>query len=128
MLLGGNTTYVGSSVGHASALDIAGLSFVLGAMFGFVSGHIVCVEEGISGKAFVESVRNLLRYHQRCCGCFGYDSERGICWIRGHYQCMVRRPTRELIEWCDGRGIRHEYRPSAQQNLFDEAIKRRRSG
>lgn len=60
MLLGGNTTYVGSSVGHASALDIAGLSFVLGAMFGFVSGHIVCVEEGISGKAFVESVRNLL--------------------------------------------------------------------
>lgn len=123
MLLGGNTTYVGSSVGHASALDIAGLSFVLGAMFGFVSGHIVCEEEGISGKAFVESVRNLLPAVEGIlAGVSDTIQSRGYAGYEATIDAWSVGP-RELIEWCDERGIRHDV-ASAQQNLFDEAIKR----
>jgi 3-hydroxyisobutyrate dehydrogenase-like beta-hydroxyacid dehydrogenase len=39
MALGGNTLFVGPAIGHASALDLSALTFVLGAMFGFVRGR-----------------------------------------------------------------------------------------
>lgn len=60
MVLGGNTVFVGSAIGHASALDISCLTFVLGAMFGFVQGYIVSEAEGLAPEAFMGSVKGLL--------------------------------------------------------------------
>jgi 3-hydroxyisobutyrate dehydrogenase-like beta-hydroxyacid dehydrogenase len=60
MALGGNTLFVGTAIGHASALDLSCLTFVLGEMFGFVQGYIVSEAEGVPPEAFVGSVKGLL--------------------------------------------------------------------
>jgi 3-hydroxyisobutyrate dehydrogenase-like beta-hydroxyacid dehydrogenase len=60
MALGGNTLFVGPAIGHASALDLSALTFVLGAMFGFVQGYIVSEAEGIPPEAFIGSIKGLL--------------------------------------------------------------------
>lgn len=60
MALGGNAMFVGTAIGHASALDISCLTFVLGAMFGFVQGYIVSEAEGLPAEAFTGSVKGLL--------------------------------------------------------------------
>jgi len=122
MTFGGNTTYVGSAVGHASAFDMAGLTFVLGAMFGFVGGYVICTQEGLPGKAFMDSVKSLLPATEGILagiaatiesGRYAGDEATIDAWSVG---------PREFIEWCNERGIRHEI-ASAQQKLFDEAMK-----
>src|SRR5262250_392433 len=57
MALGGNTLFVGTAIGHASALDLSGLTFVLGAMFGFVQGYIVGEAEGLPPEVIIGSIK-----------------------------------------------------------------------
>ena len=45
-VLAGNLTYLGADAGAASAMDLATLSYVYGAMLGFLHGARVCEAEG----------------------------------------------------------------------------------
>jgi 3-hydroxyisobutyrate dehydrogenase-like beta-hydroxyacid dehydrogenase len=45
-VLGGNLTYLGSDPGAAAAMDAATLSYVYGAMLGFIHGARICEAEG----------------------------------------------------------------------------------
>jgi 3-hydroxyisobutyrate dehydrogenase-like beta-hydroxyacid dehydrogenase len=60
LALGGNPMFVGTAIGHASALDLAGLTFVLGAMFGFVQGSVVADGEGLPAGAYAQSIQALM--------------------------------------------------------------------
>jgi 3-hydroxyisobutyrate dehydrogenase-like beta-hydroxyacid dehydrogenase len=60
LALGGNPVFAGAEVGHASALDIAGLNFVTGATLGFLQGYIVCEAEGLPAEVFTGAVKDLM--------------------------------------------------------------------
>ncbi len=122
MTFGGNTMHVGTAIGHASAYDMAGLTFVMGAMFGFVGGHVISTEEGIPGEAYMESVKGILPTLADMLagiassiqsGRYAGDEATIDAWTVG---------PREYIEWCQERSIRHEI-AGAQQKLFDSALK-----
>jgi 3-hydroxyisobutyrate dehydrogenase-like beta-hydroxyacid dehydrogenase len=45
-ILGGNLTYLGEQIGSASAMDLATLSYIYGAILGFFHGARICEAEG----------------------------------------------------------------------------------
>ncbi|MBC8134615.1 MAG: NAD(P)-dependent oxidoreductase [Fibrella sp.] len=47
-VLGGNLTYLGEQIGSASAMDVATLSCLYGALIGFFHGALICEAEGFS--------------------------------------------------------------------------------
>ncbi|NPC78868.1 NAD(P)-dependent oxidoreductase, partial [Pyxidicoccus fallax] len=57
LALGGNPQYVGSDVGHASALDSALLVYMWGALFGALQGAAICEAEGVSLEALTGYVK-----------------------------------------------------------------------
>lgn len=122
MALGGNTLFVGTAIGHASALDLSGLTFVLGAMFGFVQGYIVSEAEGIPPEAFIGSIKGLLPATEAILEAISTriqkkdyaGSEATLeAWSIG---------TKELIEWSKGRRMDRRI-ADAQIGLFEQAIK-----
>jgi len=122
LALGGNSLHVGEAIGHASAFDMASLSFVLGSMFGFVGGYVVCEKEGIAAETYMNSVKDLLPVTA--------DILAGLSTSLEKKQYAGDEATidvwsacpRELIAWYKARGFRHDV-ASAQLSLFDEAIK-----
>lgn len=122
MALGGNTLFVGKAIGHASALDMAGLAFVLSTMFGFLEGYIVCKEEGLPPEAFMESVKSMLPTIE---GMLGGISTR----IQGEEytgnEATIEAWSvgpRELMAWCKEHGMGHGI-AGAQHHLFEQAMK-----
>jgi 3-hydroxyisobutyrate dehydrogenase-like beta-hydroxyacid dehydrogenase len=80
MALGGNTLFVGTAIGHASALDLSGLTFVLGAMFGFVQGYIISEAEGLPPEVFIGSIKGLLPVTAEILeAIFCENSKEGLC-------------------------------------------------
>ena len=51
-MFGGNVKYLGEQVGAASAMDLATLSYVYGAMLGFVHGARIAESEGFRVDQF----------------------------------------------------------------------------
>lgn len=45
-ILSGNVTYLGEQIGSASAMDLATLSYIYGAVLGFFHGARICEAEG----------------------------------------------------------------------------------
>ena len=122
MALGGNTLFVGTAIGHASALDLAGLTFVLGAMFGFVQGYIVSEAEGIPPEAFIGSIKGLLPV-------IGEILEAISTRIRKKDYAGSEATlegwsigSKELIEWSKG-GRLDSRIADAQIGVFEQAIK-----
>ena len=122
LALGGNSLHVGEPIGHASACDMASLSFVLGSMFGFVGGYVVCEKEGITAEAYMNSVKDLLPVTADILAGLSVNLEKkqyaGDEATIGVWSACPR----ELIAWCKARGFRHDV-ASAQLSLFDAAIK-----
>lgn len=78
MALGGNTLFVGTAIGHASALDLSALTFVLGAMLGFVQGYIVSETEGLSPGS-IHGIYQIDPSHRRgSCRDFCENSTEGL--------------------------------------------------
>ncbi|MBC8103082.1 MAG: NAD(P)-dependent oxidoreductase [Cytophagales bacterium] len=51
-VLGGNLTYLGEKIGAASAMDMATLSYLYGAILGFFHGALICEAEGFDVGAY----------------------------------------------------------------------------
>jgi 3-hydroxyisobutyrate dehydrogenase-like beta-hydroxyacid dehydrogenase len=60
LAFGGNAVLVGAEIGHASALDLAALNFMTGAMFGFLQGQVVCEAERLPAGVFAQTVKDLM--------------------------------------------------------------------
>lgn len=122
LALGGNPMFVGAAIGHASALDLAGLTFVLGAMFGFVQGCVVSDEEGLPDGAFAQSIQALLPVMGGILDAIAaripkkdYSGDEATleAWSIG---------PKELIEWAKDRRMDLSI-ANAQMSLFEKALK-----
>lgn len=122
MALGGNTLFVGTAIGHASALDLSGLTFVLGAMFGFVQGYIVSEAEGIPPEAFIGSIKGLLpATGEILAGISTRIQKKDYAGSEATLEAWSIGP-KELIEWSKGRRMDRRI-ADAQIGLFEQAIK-----
>jgi 3-hydroxyisobutyrate dehydrogenase-like beta-hydroxyacid dehydrogenase len=122
MALGGNTLFVGTEIGHASALDLSGLTFVLGAMFGFVQGYIVSEAEGLPPEVFIGSIKGLLPVTGEILEAISARIQRkNYAGSEATLEAWSVGP-KELIEW--SKDCRMDRRiADAQIGLFEQAIK-----
>jgi 3-hydroxyisobutyrate dehydrogenase-like beta-hydroxyacid dehydrogenase len=60
LALGGRTLFVGNEIGHASALDIAVLTFGVSAMLGFLQGQVVWDGENLPAGGFLETIKGMM--------------------------------------------------------------------
>ena len=122
MALGGNTLFVGAAIGHTSALDLSVLTFVLGAMFGFVQGYIVSEAEGIPPEAFIGSIKGLLpATGEILAGISTRIQKKDYAGSEATLEAWSIGP-KELIEWSKGRRMDRRI-ADAQIGLFEQAIK-----
>jgi len=122
MTLGGNTLFVGTEIGHASALDLSGLTFVLGAMFGFVQGYIVSEAEGLPPEVFIGSIKGLLPVTGEILEAISARIQRkNYAGSEATLEAWSVGP-RELIEWSKDRRMDRRI-ADAQIGLFEQAIK-----
>ena len=122
MALGGNTLFVGTAIGHASALDLSGLTFVLGAMFGFVQGYIVSEAEGLPPEAFMGSIKGLLPVTGEILEAIsGRIRRKDYAGNEATLEAWSIGP-KELIEWSKDRRMDRRI-ADAQIGLFEQAIK-----
>ncbi len=122
--LGGNPQFVGEDVGHASALDLALLGQMWGALFGQLQAAAICEAEGISldlfeahRQAFLPVVEGALvdlgaRIRDRR---FAGDTAT-LASIDVHYGAFSL-----LLQLCAERGL-NDFGPKAQDSLFRAAI------
>jgi 3-hydroxyisobutyrate dehydrogenase-like beta-hydroxyacid dehydrogenase len=60
LAFGNNAMFVGKEIGHASATDVAGLSFAMGAMLGFLHGYIVYEAENLPVDGYLQVVKKFM--------------------------------------------------------------------
>ncbi len=60
MAFGDRTMFVGHEIGHASAFDVAFLTFGVSAMLGFLQGQVVWESENLSAGGFLETIKGLM--------------------------------------------------------------------
>jgi len=60
LAFGDNAMFVGKEIGQASATDVAGLSFVMGAMLGFLHGYIVYEAENLPVDGYLQVVKKFM--------------------------------------------------------------------
>jgi len=60
MAFGDRTVFVGHEIGHASAFDVAILTFGVSAMLGFLQGQVVWESENLPAGGFLETIKGLM--------------------------------------------------------------------
>ncbi len=60
MAFGDRTAFVGHEIGHASAFDVAVLSFGVSAMLGFLQGQVVWDSENLPAGGFLEAIKGMM--------------------------------------------------------------------
>ncbi len=122
LAMGGNTLFVGTAIGNASALDISCLTFVLGAMFGFVQGYIVSEAEGLPPEAFVGSVKGLLPIMGPILEAISARIQtKNYVGNEASLEAWSIGP-KELIDWSKDRRMDRRI-ADAQMGLFEQAFK-----
>jgi 3-hydroxyisobutyrate dehydrogenase-like beta-hydroxyacid dehydrogenase len=60
MAFGERTVFVGNEIGHASAFDVAVLTFGASAMLGFLQGLVVWESENLPAGGFLETIKGMM--------------------------------------------------------------------
>jgi 3-hydroxyisobutyrate dehydrogenase-like beta-hydroxyacid dehydrogenase len=60
LAFGDNAMFVGKEIGQASATDVAGLSFAMGALLGFLHGYIVYEAENLPVDGYLQIVKKFM--------------------------------------------------------------------
>jgi len=122
LAFGDNALLAGSEIGQASALDVAMLTFAVGAMFGFVQGYIVNEAEGLSTEEFMQSIRGLMPAVEGILvDIHGRLQKKDYSGAQASIESWSAGP-RELIGWCKDRGVDHSI-ADAYLGLMDKAIR-----
>jgi len=60
MVFGDRMLFVGHEIGHASAFDVAVLTFGISAMLGFLQGQVVWENENLPAERFLETIKGMM--------------------------------------------------------------------
>ncbi|HLY15663.1 MAG TPA: NAD(P)-binding domain-containing protein [Bryobacteraceae bacterium] len=118
---GDRTVFVGHEIGHASAFDVAVLTFAVSAMLGFLQGQVVWESENLPAGGFLETIKGLMPTMELI---FTDMSRRVSSKDYAGDQASLEAysvVTRQLVSWCQDRGSDHTI-PDAYVNLMERAI------
>jgi 3-hydroxyisobutyrate dehydrogenase-like beta-hydroxyacid dehydrogenase len=118
---GDKTAFVGHEIGHASAFDVAVLTFGISAMVGFLQGQVVWASENLPAGGFLETVKGMMPTMESL---FTDMSRRVSSKNYSGDQAALEAysvVTKQLVSWCQDRGSDHGV-PDAYVNLMERAI------
>ncbi len=121
MVFGDRTVFVGNEIGHASAFDVAVLTFGISAMLGFLQGQVVWDSENLPAGGFLETVKGMMPTMESL---FTDMSTRISAKNYSGDQASLEAysvVTRQLVSWCQDRGSDHTI-PDAYVNVMERAI------
>ncbi len=121
LAFGERTMFVGQEIGHASAFDVAVLTFGVGAMLAFLQGQVVWESENLPAGGFLESIKGMMPAVESL---FTDMSQRISSKNYTGDQASLEAysvVTRQLVSWCQDRGSDHSI-PDAHVNLMERAI------
>jgi len=122
LAFGDNAMFVGKEIGHASATDVAGLTFATATMVGFLLGYIVYEAENLPVGGFLQFVKSLMPTMEAALADLCEKIRRKDY---GNTQASLETwsvAPRELIGWCKKHGIDHSFADS-QLSLMEKAMK-----
>ncbi len=121
LAFGDNAMFVGKEIGQASATDIAGLSFVTGAMLGFIHGYIVHEEENLPGDRYLQLAKGFFPALEAALTdlCAKIQS-KDYANTQATLETWAVAP-RELIGWCKEHRVNHTF-ADPQLRLIDRAV------
>jgi 3-hydroxyisobutyrate dehydrogenase-like beta-hydroxyacid dehydrogenase len=121
MVFGDRTLFVGHEIGHASAFDVAVLTFGVSAMLGFLQGQVVWESENLPAGGFLETIKGMMPTMESV---FTDMSRRVSSKNYSGDQASLEAysvVTKQLVSWCQDRGSDHTI-PDAYVNLMERAI------
>jgi 3-hydroxyisobutyrate dehydrogenase-like beta-hydroxyacid dehydrogenase len=121
MAFGDRTVFVGHEIGHASAFDVAVLTFGVSAMLGFLQGQVVWESENLPAGGFLETIKGMMQTMESV---FTDMSRRVASNDYSGDQASLEAysmVTKQLVSWCEDRGSDHTI-PDAYVNLMERAI------
>ena len=121
MAFGDRTVFVGTEIGHASAFDVAILTFGVSAMVGFLQGQVVWEGEKLPAGGFLEAIKGMMPAMESI---FTDMSRRISAKDYSGDQASLEAyavVTKQLVSWCQDRGSDHNI-PDAYLNLMERAI------
>ena len=121
MAFGEKTMFVGLEIGHASAFDVAVLTFGVSAMLGFLQGQVVWESENLPAGEFLETIKGMMPAMESI---FTDMSRRISSKDYSGDQASLEAysvVTRQLVSWCQDRGSDHTI-PDAHLSLMERAI------
>jgi len=107
MAFGDRTVFVGHQIGHASAFDVAVLTFGVSAMLGFLQGQVVWESENLPAGGFLETIKGMMPTMESV---FTDMSRRGSLKNYSGDQASLEAysvVTKQLVSWCQDRGSDH---------------------
>jgi 3-hydroxyisobutyrate dehydrogenase-like beta-hydroxyacid dehydrogenase len=121
LAFGANAMLVGKEIGQASAIDIAGLSFAMGAMLGFLHGYIVYEAENLPVDEYLEVIKKFMPAIEAGLAdlCHKIQSKD-----YGNTQAALETwavAPRELIGWCQKHRVNHAF-ADPQLRLIERAV------
>jgi 3-hydroxyisobutyrate dehydrogenase-like beta-hydroxyacid dehydrogenase len=120
-VFGEKTVFVGHEIGHASAFDVAILTFGVSAMLGFLQGQTVWESENLPAGGFLETIKGMMPTMESI---FTDMSRRISSKNYSGDQASLEAysvVTKQLVSWCQDRGSDHTI-PDAYLNLMERAI------
>jgi len=121
MAFGDRTVFVGTEIGHASAFDVAILTFGASAMLGFLQGQVVWDAENLPAGGFVETVKGMMPAMESI---FADMSRRVSSKDYSGDQASLEAysvVTKQFVNWCQDRGSDHSI-ADAYVSLMEQAI------
>jgi 3-hydroxyisobutyrate dehydrogenase-like beta-hydroxyacid dehydrogenase len=104
MVFGDRTVFVGHEIGHASAFDVAVLTFGVSAMLGFLQGQVVWESENLPAGGFLETIKGMMPTMESV---FTDMSRRVSSKNYSGDQASLEAyfvVTKQLVSWCQDRG------------------------
>jgi 3-hydroxyisobutyrate dehydrogenase-like beta-hydroxyacid dehydrogenase len=62
MAFGDQAIFVGAEIGHASAIDVATLTFSVNAMLGFIQGYVVWEGENLPAEGYLQAIKEMMPF------------------------------------------------------------------
>ena len=121
MAFGDRTVFVGHDIGHASAFDVAVLTFGVSAMLGFLQGQVVWESENLPTGGFLETIKGMMPAMESIfTDMSGRVSSKNYSGDQASLEAYSV-VTKQLVSWCQDRGSDHTI-PDAYVNLMERAI------
>jgi hypothetical protein len=113
--------FVGKEIGQASATDIAGLSFVTGAMLGFIHGYIVHEGENLPPERYLQLAKGFFPAMDAALTDLCHKIQtKDYANTQAALETWTVAP-RELIGWCKEHRVNHTF-ADPQLRLIERAV------